>query len=648
MGEITRRRGKTLSDRFGYDARGNLVAAANQHVGLLREYDALDRLVSETDDRFKTAVRYVYDDASRLRSKVYPGGKVVHISYDAVGRPIGITDPFGDTTRYVYDGAGRRTETRSSSSGLATRLSYDTRGLLTEIASTRSDGSPAVTTGYPVHDQAGNRTQKTDAQGTTGYGYDGLHRLETVTPPAGGPVHYEYDGAGNRMNSGAKAGGGFVHPFRSYSYAAQGEHRLAAITDSGAGVLEAFPAYDAGGNPTAWVHEGDPRTLRWDALDRLVAIEGSSFSASYAYDPLGRRIAKTEQAVTTRYQYDGLDVVAEYGAAAEQTAIYVFGPGIDEPLKAKRGGTLAAYHGDGLGSVMLLSQVGGEASTTLASYAYDAFGEEAPGSGGSFANAYTFTGRERDASGLLYYRARYYLPRAGRFLTPDPLGLAGGINPYAYAASNPVNFTDPFGLTPITVKKNLRNDTNPVYFPALSAGKSSTSSQSVTGTFGVPVVPGAGSVRTELFIAAETTLGGLLAGDARGFDAAPNPSSSRAFFTLDFESGTGAYQINPTCAAGGGSCTSALPIGAGNVFETSVSGNSITVTGSLTNSRIIGPSIDFGIRFNANSSGVTFSGYRNAYPSYEITRGSNFLYRGAETHPLRLFDATGFVRFSGP
>jgi hypothetical protein len=160
-------------------------------------------------------------------------------------------------------------------------------------------------------------------------------------------------------------------------------------------------------------------------------------------------------------------------------------------------------------------------------------------------------------------------------------------------------------------------------------------------------VPGAGSVRTELFIAAESALG--LAGDARGFDPAPNPTNSRAFFTLDFESGAGAFQINPTCAAGGGSCNSALPIGAGNTFNTSISGNSITVTGSLTNSKItIGPSIDFGIRFNASSGGVTFSGYRNAFPSYEITRGSTFLYRGAETHPLRLFDATRFVRFSGP
>ena len=163
----------------------------------------------------------------------------------------------------------------------------------------------------------------------------------------------------------------------------------------------------------------------------------------------------------------------------------------------------------------------------------------------------------------------------------------------------------------------------------------------------MPVVPGAGSVRGELFIAGESALG--LAGDARGFDAGPNPTNSRAFFTLDFESGAGGFQINPTCMAGGGSCNSALPIGAGNTFNTSISGNSITVTGSLKNSIItVGPSIDFSVRFNASAGGVTFSGTRNAFPSFEITRGSTFLFRGAETHPIRLFDATGMVRFSGP
>ena len=117
----------------------------------------------------------------------------------------------------------------------------------------------------------------------------------------------------------------------------------------------------------------------------------------------------------------------------------------------------------------------------VASHAYDAFGEET-GSAGSFANAYTFTGRERDTSGLYYYRARYYLAAAGRFLTPDPIGLDGGANPYTYVNANPVNFRDPFGLTPIGAKSSYSNLTTPTGFSAFTPGPSSTGSRSFAGS----------------------------------------------------------------------------------------------------------------------------------------------------------------------
>jgi RHS repeat-associated protein len=55
---------------------------------------------------------------------------------------------------------------------------------------------------------------------------------------------------------------------------------------------------------------------------------------------------------------------------------------------------------------------------------------------------------QRDPSGFLYRRNRYYDPLAGRFTQPDPIGLAGGINLYGFAGGDPANFSDPFGLQP--------------------------------------------------------------------------------------------------------------------------------------------------------------------------------------------------------
>jgi RHS repeat-associated protein len=83
-------------------------------------------------------------------------------------------------------------------------------------------------------------------------------------------------------------------------------------------------------------------------------------------------------------------------------------------------------------------------------YTYQPFGATTT-SGGTTTNAFGFTGRETDGNGLQYYRARYYDPRIGRFISEDPLELAGGdANFYTYVANSPINFVDPLGLRPLT------------------------------------------------------------------------------------------------------------------------------------------------------------------------------------------------------
>ncbi len=92
---------------------------------------------------------------------------------------------------------------------------------------------------------------------------------------------------------------------------------------------------------------------------------------------------------------------------------------------------------------------------------YDAYGNSA----GSTRTRYGFTGRERDSlTGLLYYRARWYDPQLGRFISEDPIGLGGGINQFAYVSNNPQNATDPSGLYEIDVHYYL------TYYLALKTG----------------------------------------------------------------------------------------------------------------------------------------------------------------------------------
>jgi len=81
------------------------------------------------------------------------------------------------------------------------------------------------------------------------------------------------------------------------------------------------------------------------------------------------------------------------------------------------------------------------------SYAYSPFGETTPANG-TVANPFQFTGRENEENGLglYFYRNRYYAPQWGRFISEDPIGLAGGVNPYTYVGNDPLDGIDPSGL----------------------------------------------------------------------------------------------------------------------------------------------------------------------------------------------------------
>jgi RHS repeat-associated protein len=103
---------------------------------------------------------------------------------------------------------------------------------------------------------------------------------------------------------------------------------------------------------------------------------------------------------------------------------------------------------DALGSTVALSDGTGALPT---SYTYAPFGA-ASLSGSASGNTLDYTGRENDGTGLHYYRARYYHPNLQRFIDEDPIGLAAGINVYAYALNNPLRFIDPLGLD-ATIKR---------------------------------------------------------------------------------------------------------------------------------------------------------------------------------------------------
>ncbi len=114
-----------------------------------------------------------------------------------------------------------------------------------------------------------------------------------------------------------------------------------------------------------------------------------------------------------------------------------------------RSSTTSFYEADGLGSITSLTNSSGSIAQ---SYTFDSFGNQTASSG-SLTNTFRYTAREFDAeTSLYYYRARYYDPSVGRFVSEDPTAFETGVNWYSYVADNPVRFVDPLGLqkTPST------------------------------------------------------------------------------------------------------------------------------------------------------------------------------------------------------
>jgi RHS repeat-associated protein len=123
-------------------------------------------------------------------------------------------------------------------------------------------------------------------------------------------------------------------------------------------------------------------------------------------------------------------------------ARYAFGAGIDEPLAAYRGAASAYYEADGLGSITSLTGLSGSVSDN---FVYDSFGNLS-NSSGTFVQPFRYTGREYDVeTALFYYRAIYYDPSIGRFLSEDSNkdGVAGSL--FMHVENSPVQLIDPFG-----------------------------------------------------------------------------------------------------------------------------------------------------------------------------------------------------------
>jgi RHS repeat-associated protein len=396
------------------------------------------------------SITYGYDTAGRMTSTTtwQPGfGANRTMSYllDANGNRIRLTWPAPDGTYFVgycYDNLNRMVmaqdnATDCSSAPLAT-YAYDSQSRRTSV--TYGNGASMT---YPNYSDAGDlKTLNENFTGTSNdniftYGYSNAHETQTI---ATSNSAFFWEPATNSATS--------YTPNILNQYSAIGSQTTGGMNCQGA--VQGL-SYDCNGNLT---FDGT-FTYTYDAENRLLTAHksvGGNVSATYLYDPLGRRTEKSGHGVTATYFLnDGADEVAEYDSTKTITRRIIPGPSVDEPIAIVTASTGAKefFHTDKQGSVVAMS----DASGNLAEgpITYDSWGNcfVALAACSGTMEPYRFTGRRYDQeTGLYYYRARYYDPAKGRFLQSDPVGYLADLNLYAYSGNSPSDGIDPNGTCP--------------------------------------------------------------------------------------------------------------------------------------------------------------------------------------------------------
>ena len=386
---------------------------------------------------------YLYNADDTIQSASVQSGPSTGYTYYADGSVNTIAwSPIAQPFTYAYTLTGQY-QTLTLASGATRNYTYDDQGRLTLLTNLASGGATLASYAYGydhnytsgLDDRKGQRvgmTATVPSQGLSGsffqYEYDTLYQLKKVTYPTAGFSgeidSWTYDSIGNRWTSTVNG----VTQNLTYQKIGANPLNWQRLTNDGTNAY----TYDNYGN----VLTRGTYTFNWNCASQLTSITGTS---SYGYDYQGRRTTRTVGSSTNTYLYDGLNLIQEQGATS---ADYVFGPGIDEPLAMKRGTQIYYYVVDGLGSVTEVTNASG---TVQNAYLYDAWGQTKTQTG-SLTNPFTYTAREQAEASTLYYRARYYQPAVGRFVSEDPIALRGGLNLYAYVLSSPADDSDPAGL----------------------------------------------------------------------------------------------------------------------------------------------------------------------------------------------------------
>ena len=398
------------------------------------QYDALGRMVNKTETVLGVSYTtgYQYDKVGNLTSETYPDGRQIAYALNAVNLPVGVNETGSSgavplASGIAYDKV-RNLLALTYGNGLVMQRGYDAANRLSMMT------VPWVLKLNYTRDPVGNIIAIDDLLlkiNSQKLSYDALYQLQTAQGLWGNQT-YSYDSNGNRLFEN------WNRDADSYIY--QGNHLLAI---SGGHCTEPL-MFDLNGNIT----QDGKLNFIYDQSNHLAEVtQGKQVVGQYVYNGRGQRVIKKvsgNQYSIFHYDLAGR-LIEETDAKGHLISDYAYlGP---NPLAmvnpSGRKEQIFFFHNDHLGAPKAMTD---QNKMIVWAAAFDPFGNVVADIG-LITNNLRFPGQYFDKeTGLNYNGNRYYNPTMGRYTQPDPVGLMGGMNRYAYVEDNPINAIDPLGL----------------------------------------------------------------------------------------------------------------------------------------------------------------------------------------------------------
>ena len=399
----------TTVETFAYDGASRLVSAVNDVSHSEFEYDSHGNLTGNHADGWN--LLSAYDSVGNRLSLTYPGGRVLTYAYDVLDHCTNITETGASLASFSYAGPGRvarviygnGTRTQVTYNGIAgTQNAFEDFGhgqIRSVTHAIPGAGGPQPFAAVSLKwDRSGNKSLRTDTifapaiprTNNLGLQYDAANRLTRATVIGDATILrdtiYGLDLMGNRTNvTGAASCSGpyFMDGLAPGPMDLQMNQYTTTPCDS--------RTYDDKGNLVTRGSAAGPVTYQYDFADRLVLVQSVDFSSgaavistsTYAYDALGRRVAKTVSSgglppVTTQFLYHGDGVIEERVNGAVEVS-YVHVTGLKEEIREndtvvfemRRGGQDYYFHTDDQGNVLALSGANG---MVVERYDFDDYG----------------------------------------------------------------------------------------------------------------------------------------------------------------------------------------------------------------------------------------------------------------------------------